>query len=169
MDNGYLKSSTEWIELNKGCLCHFVVSSWIFYWTLGMETNWVDNKKGKSPIWKHFGLKVEGGKTSKTTAICKSCSAEVKLGGGTSNLVQHMMRHHPELRVSTSASQSTPVHKTSTVDKKSTQSTIPGMLSAKLPPHSQRAKDITNKIARFIVKDLRPISYRPSHQNSETW
>ena len=52
----------------------------------------VPNLRGKSNIWNHFGLKKRkvDGQITDNVAICNSCQAEVKTGGGTSNMFFHM-------------------------------------------------------------------------------
>ena len=59
----------------------------------------VPNVRGKSDIWKYFGLKKRkvDGQIVDNIAICNSCQAEVKTSGGTSNLFFHMSRQHPHV------------------------------------------------------------------------
>ena len=54
----------------------------------------VPNVRGKSDIWKYFGLKKRkvDGQIVDNIAICNSCQAEVKTSGGTSIFVFHMGR-----------------------------------------------------------------------------
>ena len=127
-----------------------------------MDTNenkkdYIENTKAKSWIWKYFGLK--NTKDEKNIAVCKLCLAEVKYSGGTSNLQAHINRRHPSSKVKTEEtkkgiSQSQDTTKPST----GTQQKLPGFFEGILPPNSQRAKIITEKIARYLVKDMRPFS-----------
>ena len=59
----------------------------------------VKNEKGKSAVWKHFGSRkcMSDGKIIDGVAVCYTCKAVLKTGGGTSNLVTHLDRHHPHL------------------------------------------------------------------------
>ena len=48
------------------------------------EFDIVKNERGKSEIWKHFGvkkMKVDGS-IEDSTAVCFSCQSSVKTGGG---------------------------------------------------------------------------------------
>ena len=40
-------------------------------------------------------MKEVGGKIHTEDAVCRSCKATIKTGGGTSNLAQHIRRYHP--------------------------------------------------------------------------
>lgn len=57
----------------------------------------VSNKKAKSELWKHFGLKFDtkSNKIVEGIAVCKLCNVLVKNSGGTTNLRTHIDRHHP--------------------------------------------------------------------------
>ena len=131
----------------------------------------VKNVKAKSAIWEGFGLKKRkhDGRLEPDVAVCKKCKAQVKCaGGGTSNLYSHVKRHHPASSSSRPASASssgtalfgpTPRPRPSDSDARSS-STAAGMLlgafAAVYKPGSSRATIITQKIARFLIKDLRP-------------
>lgn len=104
----------------------------------------------KSKVWTHFGFysSADRAKLDKDYAICKNCFAKVRYMGNTTNLHSHITRHHPELG------------EKAVVGAGSTQ-TNPGVntfFQAKLPPCSARAKSITNGIAVYMCKGLRPYS-----------
>ncbi|KAK7477892.1 hypothetical protein BaRGS_00030888 [Batillaria attramentaria] len=76
----------------------------------------------------------------------------------------HIRRHHPQLLSASSATHSDSSQTEAPVVKQR-QQTLPGAFQAqaakkknnpKYPANSPRAKDITQKLAIFIVKDLRP-------------
>ncbi|XP_060594605.1 E3 SUMO-protein ligase ZBED1-like [Ruditapes philippinarum] len=131
------------------------------------EFTTVKNPKGKSDIWRHFGLQKSKitQKLIDNTAVCMKCDMVIKCsGGGTSNLSAHIRRHHPSLLSSAKSLNSS--SKTTTadvhVDQKQSETvslpTIPKLFASKYASSSDRSKLITNKIARFLVKDLRPYS-----------
>ena len=124
-----------------------------------MEPSFVDNKQAKSPVWKYFGVKVVDGKQAKGTAVCKTCLAEIKTGGGTSNLLNHLKRHHAMLHSEcTRPTGEKPKETKAESEKKPVQQSLQNMLQSKLPPNSARATQITEKIATFIIKGLEPFS-----------
>ena len=53
----------------------------------------------KAPIWRNFGFReIEGtNELDKSKAVCKKCGIEVKHCGNTTNLKNHLRRHHPNL------------------------------------------------------------------------
>ena len=129
------------------------------------------NAKGKSAVWEHFGLIKRPGQKQfeENAAACNICQVIVRGSGGTTNLATHLRRHHPnalsqiEKKMKTSKT-------TNPTDSKSdilslndsapqkAQPTIADAFSSakKYPSTSQKAQRITHRIARFIVKDLRP-------------
>ncbi|KAK7465991.1 hypothetical protein BaRGS_00037428 [Batillaria attramentaria] len=123
----------------------------------------VPNSKAKAAIWRHFGVKKRkaDGLIVESTAVCLSCQTTVKTAGGTSNMNAHIRRHHPQLLSASSATHSDSSQTEAPVVKQR-QQTLPEAFQAqaakktKYPANSPRAKDITQKLAIFIVKDLRP-------------
>ncbi|XP_051973794.1 E3 SUMO-protein ligase ZBED1-like [Xyrauchen texanus] len=99
----------------------------------------------KAPIWHHFGFRTRNteNELDKSKAICKACQMEVKYCGNTTNLRNHMMRHHQDIILSKPA-------------------TGPQQMTLKktlqLPTNSARSVKITEAIAGFICKDMRPYS-----------
>ena len=63
------------------------------------EYTTVPNTKGKADVWRHFGLrkrKSDGTFVAKI-AVCFTCNTVVKTSGGTSNMMTHIRRAHPQL------------------------------------------------------------------------
>ncbi|KAK0141192.1 Zinc finger BED domain-containing protein 1 [Merluccius polli] len=83
----------------------------------------------------------------KSKAICRLCKMEVKYFGNTTNLRNHLTRHHPDTQ---SAKTSDPN------PKKQTQ--LEQAFGFKLASNSPRAQKITEAVATFICKDIRPYS-----------
>lgn len=46
--------------------------------------------KYTSKVWKYFGFSIK----DESKVVCKTCSAELKYSGGTTNLNVHLRRHH---------------------------------------------------------------------------
>ena len=66
----------------------------------------VKNPHGSSKVWKHFGFYKAGNKVIKEFGVCFVCKQEYKYSGGTTNLSQHLEKHHSELcSASTSGTQ----------------------------------------------------------------
>ncbi|XP_048020934.1 E3 SUMO-protein ligase ZBED1-like [Megalobrama amblycephala] len=97
----------------------------------------------KAAIWHHFGFRSnKENELDKSKAICKACQMEVKYCGNTTNLRNHMMRHHQDI-----------ISKPATGPQ---QMTLKQTLQ--LPTNSERSVKITEAIAGFICKDMRPYS-----------
>lgn len=127
------------------------------------EFDVVKNERGKSEIWKHFGVKKMkiDGSIEDSTAVCFSCQSSLKTGGGTSNLTSHLRRHHPQLLTAHAAAKSSqPITQPSQQPQPAKrQQTLLSSFKAgqqKYPPNSPRSKAITQQIAKFLVKDMRP-------------
>ncbi|KAF3835605.1 hypothetical protein F7725_028163, partial [Dissostichus mawsoni] len=103
----------------------------------------------KADIWTHYGFYELKGKNEldKSHAVCKVCHTKIKyLGVNTTFLRNHLSRFHCE--------KLTPATK-KTADP--AQRRIDETLST-FPPNSEKAKKITQSVAAFIAKDLRPYS-----------
>nr|XP_055034732.1 E3 SUMO-protein ligase ZBED1-like isoform X2 [Misgurnus anguillicaudatus] len=97
----------------------------------------------KAAIWHHFGFRSNAeNELDKSKAICKACQMEVKYCGNTTNLRNHMMRHHQDI-----------ISKPATGPQ---QMTLKQTLQLPLPTNSARSVKITEAIAGFICKDMRP-------------
>ncbi|XP_054592246.2 E3 SUMO-protein ligase ZBED1-like [Nothobranchius furzeri] len=107
---------------------------------LGLKTP----KTLKAAVWQHFGFRTdkEKGQLDKSKVICKSCQMEVKYCGNTTNLNNHILRHHQDLACKPS---------TGLQQMKIKE-------SLQLPANSTRSHKITEAIAGFICKDMRPYS-----------
>ncbi|KAM8733234.1 E3 SUMO-protein ligase ZBED1-like [Acanthopagrus schlegelii] len=97
----------------------------------------------KAPIWHHFGFRKDKGKDAldKSKAICKVCQMEIKYCGNTTNLRNHLLRHHRDLTSNPPGPQQMKLKET-----------------LQLPANSARSLKITEAIAGFICKDMRPYS-----------
>ncbi|KAL2079766.1 hypothetical protein ACEWY4_025510 [Coilia grayii] len=101
----------------------------------------------KADVWNHFGFrKLGNGTVDKSKVVCRICKAEVKYSGNTTNLRNHLTRHHPDVQLML----------TSETDTR--QQSIETAFKNKMPHNSPRAQNITESIALFICKDLRPYS-----------
>lgn len=98
----------------------------------------------KATIWHHFGFRnnKETDELDKSKAICKACHMEVKYCGNTTNLRNHMLRHHQDLMSKLSTG----------LQEMKLKQTLP------LPHNSARSVKITEVIAGFVCKDMRPYS-----------
>ena len=119
-------------------------------YSVGMEGKiLVKNPHGSSKVWKHFGFYKDGNKVLKDFAVCFVCKQECKYSGGTTNLNQHLEKHHSELcQVSASTSGS-----------KTIQSQITSMMKQPVVKVSAAAHSMfTESIAKFISGDLMLLS-----------
>ena len=87
---------------------------------MAVEFEIVKNKRGKSAVWEHFGLKKK--KVDDTIvagiAVCKICGSVVKcVGGGTSNMMSHMRVRHHSTKVKMTANVKTKVHSASSLGR----------------------------------------------------
>lgn len=129
------------------------------------EYDFIPNSKGKSAVWGYFSLKRkrETSDVVENVAFCNRCKTAVKCGGGTTNLKTHLERHHKIFNISKSASKTTVVSSVSSSSAFTSSPDQPKVFEIfqkkqKYKPNSERAKIVTEKIARFMVKDLRPFS-----------
>ncbi|XP_033971454.1 zinc finger BED domain-containing protein 1-like [Trematomus bernacchii] len=103
----------------------------------------------KADIWTHYGFYELKGKSEldKSHAVFKVCHTKIKyLGGNTTNLRNHLSRFHCEKLTPATKKTAEPA-----------QRRIDEALST-FPPNSEKAKKITQSVAAFIAKDLRPYS-----------
>lgn len=100
----------------------------------------------KADVWQHFGFKncEDSEEPDKSKAVCKMCKMEVKHCGNTTNLRNHLTRHHPDILLA------------KTADTK--QRSLEKAFAVKLASTSPRAQKITQSVATFICKDIRPYS-----------
>ena len=115
-------------------------------------------------VWKHFGFKKDTSKRIDRSkhAVCKLCNALVAHRGGTTNLRNHLrLNLHTEYLLLYSSTETDGIN--SDTSKKdatvTTQSKIEDFVYApKLLVTSQRAKMLTEAVADYILKDMRPVS-----------
>uniref|UniRef100_A0A3P8QXP5 BED-type domain-containing protein n=1 Tax=Astatotilapia calliptera TaxID=8154 RepID=A0A3P8QXP5_ASTCA len=100
----------------------------------------------KADVWQHFGFKncEDSEEPDKSKAVCKMCKMEVKHCGNTTNLRNHLTRHHPDILLA------------KTADTK--QRSLEKAFAVKFESTSPRAQKITQSVATFICKDIRPYS-----------
>ena len=97
----------------------------------------VKNPSGTSKAWDHFGFYKIGNQILKDKAVCKICRQECKYTGGTSNLNQHLLKHHSEIFRSMPSSSGV---------KKSIQSQITSMMKKPIVKISSAAHSCVYRI-----------------------
>ncbi|XP_077063451.1 zinc finger BED domain-containing protein 4-like [Siphateles boraxobius] len=111
-----------------------------------------------SAVWNYFNLKEE----KSPTAECKICTANVSRGGSavarfnTTNLIRHLEKHHAEQYEEFLQATAAKKSKTPRVRQQTLMESIQSR--EKLPPCSNKAKLITEKLVQFIVLDDQPLS-----------
>ena len=97
----------------------------------------------KADVWQNFGFRryEDKDELDRTKAVCKLCQTEVKYSGNTTNLRNHLSRHHGDLAKSAA-----------------NQTALEKAFGVKFPSNSTRALSITEGVGIFISKDLRPYS-----------
>ena len=134
----------------------------------------VKNERGKAAAWAFFGLKKRksDNQIDEKVAVCTTCNAQVKMaGGGTSNMQAHMRRHHSSMLTSKLRKMPKHTDQCSPADQGKSQAdeavvcrfkqtTLAMAFSSNCmyKIDSVKAGDITERIAKFLVKDLRPYS-----------
>ncbi|XP_016355543.1 zinc finger BED domain-containing protein 1 [Sinocyclocheilus anshuiensis] len=107
----------------------------------------------KSEVWRHFGFPKtkndSGDVVDKRKTVCKHCKKTFTYINSTTNMMQHINRHHSEKLQSQPS-----VHKKLLIG----QTTLTGGFAAPLAPTSARAAEITRCIGVFMGKDMRPFS-----------
>lgn len=142
----------------------------ILFIKYGVEYETVKNTNTKAAVWQHFALRKRKSDSIilPNIAICKLCNSEVKYSGGTSNLTAHLRVHHlaalgmhglaciPVKNDTNNNAIGTPAKSQVHPVQSSSQQTLPNILAAKYPSKSSKVMTITDYIANFIIKDLRP-------------
>lgn len=132
-----------------------------------MEKDLVKVHGLKSIVWEHYGFKKnDTGVVDKTMAICRHCFEGLKYTGSTTNLMNHIKRHHKgvDLGSKVPSNTQTPSVCESTSSTSSSSQPSPsmprmfGLFAQKLSDKAPRAKSITDTISAFIVQDMRPYS-----------
>jgi len=113
-------------------------------------------------VWTYFGYRVDAttGKLKRGgKPMCKLCKTEISNCGGTTNLWNHLRSIHPtEYRELQSNEPSGGVQPSVTMEHFVGKVGESSRAVEKLPHNSARAKKLTESIAEFIVRDLRPVS-----------
>ncbi|KAG1925191.1 zinc finger BED domain-containing protein [Pimephales promelas] len=107
----------------------------------------------KANVWAHFGFNCKPGTNEvvdKTKVVCKHCHTVLKYCNNTTNLRNHLARHHADLMQQKQSSVAKPD------DAKQTQ--LDKAFHCKYPSGSVRAQKITRSVAVYICKDLHPYS-----------
>ena len=115
----------------------------------------VKNPNGTSKAWDRFGFYKVGSQIFKEKAVCKICFQECKYTGGTTNLNQHLQKHHSDLLTGSS----------DCGKKRSIQAQITTLIkkpSVKLSSSSKTYQAFTEGIAEFLFGDLIPLSVMDS-------
>ena len=128
-------------------------ATWFELMILKMATNIVSPAGRSSLVWKHFGfVKDSDGTVQKEKAVCKLCLQKVARGGGTTNMWNHLKtKHLPEFNVFY-------LEEPSSSSQTSLDDFVMLKAVKKLPASSDLAKKLTDGIADFITRDLRPVS-----------
>ena len=110
----------------------------------------VTPSKKTSVAWKYFGYRKSH--RDKKNVLCKLCEKPVAHAGGTTNLKNHLFiwhrKEHDQLYKQTKEKDQQPLTSFATTTSR----------TPKLPATSDRAKMLTQGVAKFIAQDLRPIS-----------
>ena len=105
----------------------------------------------RSGVWKYFGFyTVDGKVTDKNTAVCRLCKKQLSYRTTTTNLRAHLLAHHPTEASDAEApqtSKATPSAQPRLTAYYSAHSTTTG-------PLPEARKKITDKITRFVCKDM---------------
>lgn len=120
--------------------------------TLGL----VSKRNGTSAVWEYFGFKKED--AAQHQVICNTCLANVATSrGNTTNLMQHLQKHHKALYDSYIAKK--PHTSVSSRPNTPRQGTLTEMFESVSPYErtSKRHVEITRAITEFIAKDMMPL------------
>ena len=119
--------------------------------TKGEDYEIISPPNQSSPIWKYFGYQTDHhGKIIKSDrVICKVCKFRPAHGGGTSNMMNHLLVHHPTLYYKLYPD------KLVDVQGKGKQATMDAFVQSTskqvLPSTSNQAKNLTDAIVEFII------------------
>lgn len=116
----------------------------------------VPKRGSTSVVWNYFGYKKED--AAQRQVLCRTCLASVATSrGNTTNLFQHLKKHHKAVYDSCMARMPTTSATTSTSSR---QGTLTELFESVTPYErsSKRHAEITQAITEFIAKDMMPIS-----------
>ena len=108
-------------------------------------------KGATSAVWDHFGFEIDekGQRVDEKAVRCTLCDKNVRYSNNTTNLKQHLQAWHPAALSKGESSKS---------PQQTTMEAFSQKESPKLPRGSRRAKDVTQAIAEFVSKDMRPVA-----------
>ncbi|KAL6465097.1 hypothetical protein MHYP_G00252300 [Metynnis hypsauchen] len=120
----------------------------------------VPKKNGTSCVWEHFGFRKTD--ISQKQVLCKTCRASVLTSrGNTTNLYQHLKKHHRQLydecMLKRSRDESLPRAQLPGTTARQTSVTQAFDRIAPYEKSSQRHREITDAIAKYLAKDMVPI------------
>lgn len=104
----------------------------------------------KSSVWKYFGFYTLDGNINKEKAVCRLCKKQFSYAKTTTNLRAHLLSAHPD--------DATELEGTSGAAKSNVQSRLTTYYTSAAALPEVRKRAITNQIATFICKDMRPVS-----------
>ncbi|XP_073714924.1 E3 SUMO-protein ligase ZBED1-like [Misgurnus anguillicaudatus] len=120
----------------------------------------IPKKNSTSVIWDYFGFEVTD--TEQKKVLCKTCRRSVATSrGNTTNLHQHLKKHHRRIFEECIAKKSTESAASDTQSSsKHQQSTISELFAAVTPYEktSRRHREITNAITHYLAKDTVPFN-----------
>ena len=122
--------------------------------TSGSNTSTVSSRRPlRSPVWKHF--RRERGK-----AVCLLCNKPMVYNGGTtSNLKQHLDRlHKSNIQAEEDEEKSQPIAKQLSITNFSANGKLRNARALTVPWTVDMQKEVTRLLAKWMWKDMRPIS-----------
>ena len=119
----------------------------------------IPNPTAKREVWEHFGYpgNENGSIATKSRVICRLCKRDMPYKNNTTNLYDHLDRHHKEVYMKTEHYK----QRQSSGSQQAHQPSLHETIKKAQPPFSkssERYKKLANAVAQFIAKDLQPIS-----------
>ncbi|XP_038163162.1 E3 SUMO-protein ligase ZBED1-like [Cyprinodon tularosa] len=119
----------------------------------------VPKRSGTSLVWNFFGFKKED--AAQTQVLCRTCLAMVATSrGNTTNLYQHLKKHHKAMYDSCMARMATTSASASVKQSTTRQGSLTELFES-VTPYEHNAKrhvEITRAITEFIAKDMISVS-----------
>ena len=111
-------------------------------------------KGAKSPSWTYDGFEVnkDGKRLNDKSVRCRICNHKIGYSGNTTNLGQHLQKWHPEVVSGEGSGAKTSKTQQLTLESCSVRPVL------KLPAGSKRAQEITQLIAEFVAREMRPVA-----------
>nr|XP_055067976.1 E3 SUMO-protein ligase ZBED1-like [Misgurnus anguillicaudatus] len=101
----------------------------------------------RSSIWKHFGFWTENKNMKKDKVVCKLCDREFPYHSSTTSMRGHMQLHHPDEYKDLERE-----------EPPAKQPKLTNFFPPSAPLNAARKEAINSKLAKFICRDMRPIS-----------